>query len=304
MKLSHSSQSCRLKSKNSRTSSEDQTAEASHVGGSTASRNLDRASGGGRWLRWGVVGGSTLGLHGRRSVASRSDHGDVLGWGNVSRSSSLWWGDRARSDYGGALSWVRGGVGLGDGAGAVLDGKGGGLGDGVGLVASRERGGVWAVGGVVGDELGGVLGSLGGLGAVRWGSGRAGAGAVRWGGSSAGLLGGGGGGALVVGVGDAELGGVLVLASGVVDQLDTIALSIVGGLKVAGDVPDVGTAVWNLLGDSVLRNSIAARALKENEVDGALGGWLPGNGEVLAGGDDRVEAWLGDGVALLSRSLV
>lgn len=197
---------------------------------------------------------------------------------------------------------------LGDGAGAVLDGEGSGLGDGVGLVVDGERGGFGAVGGVVGHVLGGVGGRLGGLVAVGW----SGGGGVLHGGGRGGLLavrrGGGGRGLLlaarlVVGVGDAELGGVLVLAGGVVDQLDTVALSVLSGLEVVGDIPDVGAVVLGLLDDGVLRNGVAAGALEEDESDGALGGGLPGDGELLAGGDDAVQAGLGDGVALIDVSM-
>lgn len=187
---------------------------------------------------------------------------------------------------------------LGDG-----EGEGGGLRNAVGLVVDREGGGLRAVGGVCGDDV--SLGDGSFAGAVG-GSGLGGAGlAVRWGGlGGLGGLGRGAGAAcLVVGVGDAELGGVLVLAGGVVDQLDAVALSALGWSEVLGRSPDVGTIVLGLLDDRVLWDGVGAGALEKDESDGALGGRVPGDGEALADWDDRVETWLRDWVALRAKSV-
>lgn len=56
----------------------------------------------------------------------------------------------------------------------------------------------------------------------------------------------------VVGVGDAELCRVLVLARGVVDQLQTVALGAVARRDVVLDRPAEYPAVLDLLGDGVL----------------------------------------------------
>jgi hypothetical protein len=103
---------------------------------------------------------------------------------------------------------------------------------------------------------------------------------------------------LLVVVGDAELGGVLVLASLVVDELDAVALGALRGLEGALGVPGVAAAVLDLLGDGVDGNEVLGRALEEDQGDGARGGRLPGDGEALADRDDGVQARLRDGVAL------
>jgi hypothetical protein len=70
-------------------------------------------------------------------------------------------------------------------------------------------------------------------------------------------------------VGDAELGGVLVLAGLVVDELDAVALGTLRGLEGALGVPGVAAAVLDLLGDGVDGNEVLGRALEEDEGDGA-----------------------------------
>lgn len=129
---------------------------------------------------------------------------------------------------------------LGDGAWAVGDGQSGGSRDGVGQVVHGEGSGVWAVGGVGPDNLSGHVGVFGGHGArgrpvvsvltimsevsirtvvtmaavlapsiVSVVIAMAGP-ARRWA-------------MFLIGLRDAELSGVLVLTSGVVDQLNTIS---------------------------------------------------------------------------------
>lgn len=171
---------------------------------------------------------------------------------------------------------------VGDGVGSGSSGGGsgdrGGGGDHLGL--RRVDGS---------DNRGGRLdGRADGRGGVRRGSGSVGGrSSVRRGSSLR----------LVV-VGDAELGGVLVLASLVVDELDAVALGALRGLEGGLGVPGVGAAVLDLLGDGVDRDEVLGRALEEDEGDGALSGRLPGDGEGLADGDNGVQARLRDGVAL------
>ena len=101
---------------------------------------------------------------------------------------------------------------------------------------------------------------------------------------------------VIIGVGDAELRAVLVLAGRIVDQLDSVAG--LAGCEVRGGNPDEGAVVGNLLGDRVLGNGIGAGALKQEERDGALGRGSPGDGEVLANGNDGVHVRFMDGIAL------
>lgn len=81
----------------------------------------------------------------------------------------------------------------------------------------------------------------------------------------------------VLWVADSELSGVLVLTSGVVDELDTIALSALASLEVGGWSPHVAAIVLGLLDDGVLGNSVLAGALEEDECDSSLGGGVPGD---------------------------
>jgi hypothetical protein len=141
---------------------------------------------------------------------------------------------------------------------------------------------------------GGVRGGSGGVGRGSSGVGR-GSGSV---GRRSSNLGGrrrGDNGAVV---GDAELGGVLVLAGRVVDELDTVALGALGGDKAVLGLPGVAAAVGDHLGDGLDELEVLGRALEEDERDGALGGRVPRDGEGRANGHNGVEARLRDGVAL------
>jgi len=185
--------------------------------------------------------------------------------------------DRRRVDSSGIV-----GDGVGSGSSGGGSGDRGGGGDHLGLRrvdGSDNRGG---------RVDGRVDGRADGRGGVRRGSGSVGGrSGVRRGSSL-----------LLVVVGDAELGGVLVLASLVVDELDAVALGALRGLEGGLGVPGVGTAVLDLLSDGVDRDEVLGGALEEDEGDGALSGRLPGDGEGLADGDNGVQARLRDGVAL------
>lgn len=107
-------------------------------------------------------------------------------------------------------------------------------------------------------------------------------------------------------LGDTELGGVLVLASDVVDELESVARGV--GLEGGWGSPDVGARVGNADDDVLERNNVGGGTTEENKRDAVRGGWLPGDGEGLAGRDDLVQG-TGDGVAagvanggMLSRS--
>lgn len=88
-------------------------------------------------------------------------------------------------------------------------------------------------------------------------------------------------------LGDAELGRVLVLAGHVVDELDAIAVGAGGGLKIGRGSPGQATAVGNALSKRRAElDHVGRGALEEEDRDSVGGGWLPGDGEGLAGGDD------------------
>lgn len=95
------------------------------------------------------------------------------------------------------------------------------------------------------------------------GSGRAGRGGGR-----------GGGCGFVVGVGDAELGGVLVGAGGIDDELDAVPerVRLEGG---EGD-PDVGAGVGDFFDNGVEREDVGGGAAEKDEGDSAGGGGLFG----------------------------
>lgn len=106
---------------------------------------------------------------------------------------------------------------------------------------------------------------------------------------------------LVVWVGDSELSGVLVLAlvrAGVDDELDAVSGVTSGWLDVGGWGPDVAAVVLGALDDDIGQLEVGGRSLEEHEGDWTLGGWLPGDGEALTGGDDGVQVRLVDWVAL------
>ena len=169
-------------------------------------------------------------------------------------------------------------------------GSSGVVGDGVGSSSSGDGSGDRGGGREDGSNRGGRLhGRLGGGGGVCRGSS-----SVRRGSSGVGRR----CSSLLVVVRDAELGGVLVLAGLVVDELDAVALGALRGLKSGLGVPGVATAVLDLLGDGVDGDEVLGGALEEDERDGALSGRLPGDGEGLADRDDGVQARLRDGVAL------
>lgn len=89
------------------------------------------------------------------------------------------------------------------------------------------------------------------------------------------------------------------MAGGIVNQLDTVSLcdTLRGWLQIVLDLPDICAIVLGLLDDWVLWDGVGAWALEEEQSDGALGGWLPGDCEVAAGRDDGVQAWLREWVA-------
>lgn len=100
---------------------------------------------------------------------------------------------------------------------------------------------------------------------------------------------------LVVRVRDSELSGVLVLArvrTRLDNELDAVAGGTLGGLEAGGWGPDVGAAVGGALGNDTLQLQVGRWALEEEKRDWALGGGVPGDGEALAGGNERVQAWL------------
>lgn len=87
--------------------------------------------------------------------------------------------------------------------------------------------------------------------------------------------------------GDTELGAVLVLASDVVDDLETVAVGAVGDGQVGGGSPGEAAAVLDALGESrSVLDDVAGGALEEEQGDGVVGGGGPGDGERLALGDD------------------
>lgn len=86
---------------------------------------------------------------------------------------------------------------------------------------------------------------------------------------------------------DAELGRVLVLALGVGDQLDPVAVRVAAsGRDVRIRGPDVAAAVGDALSDGLVVDHVGGRALQEQQGDGSSGGGGPLDGEGLAGRDD------------------
>jgi hypothetical protein len=82
------------------------------------------------------------------------------------------------------------------------------------------------------------------------------------------------------------LGGVLVLASHVVDELETVVGYI--SLEAGRGGPLVRTAVGNAGDDGGQRNNVGGGAAEEDQRHRVGGSWLPGDGEWLAGGDNLV----------------
>ena len=80
---------------------------------------------------------------------------------------------------------------------------------------------------------------------------------------------------------------VLVLASSIVDQLDSI--TDLAWRKALRWRPRSVTFVWHTLRDSVLRHSILSWTLQQHERDGALGSRGPGDGVWDADRNDIVQ---------------
>lgn len=148
-----------------------------------------------------------------------------------------------------------------------------------------------ALGGVCGGAVAGGRSGVDGVGRLaNNGAGHTGVAATvcgRAGGRSAGVRNAGAGDTAVLG--DTELGGVLVLAGHIVDELDAVAGGAGGGLEVGGRSPGQATAVGDTLSDGRTElDNVGGRALEEQHRDGVGGAWLPGDGEWLAGGDNLV----------------
>lgn len=160
------------------------------------------------------------------------------------------------------------GAGAGDVGGDGLDGGGVRSNDG-GLDGRRRSDRVTGSG----ARLDGVSSGGGGWGNVTSGagarSGRRGAGRSNNG---------------AVLLGDTELSGVLVLAGNVVDELK----SVVGGVSLEGGRrgPGEGTRVVDALSKSLDGDNVGRGATEQEERDRVGGGWLPGDGEGLASGDN------------------
>lgn len=97
-------------------------------------------------------------------------------------------------------------------------------------------------------------------------------------------------------LGDAELGGVLVLASYIIDDLDAVAVGALSGLKGGGRSPGKATTVGNALSERGTElDDVGGGTLEEKDRDSVGGSWLPGDGKGLAGRDNLVQR-TGDGV--------
>lgn len=92
----------------------------------------------------------------------------------------------------------------------------------------------------------------------------------------------------------------LVLAGGIVDDLETVVGAVV--LEVGLGGPAESTRVGDALGDGIEGLDVLSRATEEHERDGAGGGWGPGHVERLAGGDN-LDQRTGDGVTLWAGGL-
>lgn len=85
-------------------------------------------------------------------------------------------------------------------------------------------------------------------------------------------------------LGDTELGGVLVLAVNVVDQLESVVGGV--GLEGGGGSPLEGTRVVDALSKSLDGDHVGGGTTEQEEGDCVGGGWLPGDGEGLASRDN------------------
>lgn len=84
-------------------------------------------------------------------------------------------------------------------------------------------------------------------------------------------------------LGDTELGGVLVLAGHIIDDLDTVALGTLGSLKGGGRSPGKGAAVLDTLSNGGTElDDVVGRTLEEEDRDRVGCAWGPGDGEGLA----------------------
>lgn len=99
----------------------------------------------------------------------------------------------------------------------------------------------------------------------------------------------------VRGVADAELGGVLVGAGVVADELDAVVRYI--GRQILRRHPNVMTAVGDLLDDGIEGLDVGGWATEKEERYGVLGGGIPRDGVRDANRNDLIQARLGDGVA-------
>ena len=71
--------------------------------------------------------------------------------------------------------------------------------------------------------------------------------------------------------------------------MDTVSVGAVGSLEGGGRGPAEGTAVGDTLSDGRTElDDVGGGALEEENGDGVGGSWLPGDGELLAGGDNLV----------------
>lgn len=96
-------------------------------------------------------------------------------------------------------------------------------------------------------------------------------------------------------LGNAELGGVLVLAGDVVDKLEAVVGDV--GLEAGGRSPGVLAAVGDTGHNGGDGDNVGGRSTEENKRDAVRCGWLPGDLEWLASRDD-LEKRTGDRVAL------
>ena len=171
--------------------------------------------------------------------------------------------------------------------------RAGGLDDG-GVVLGGAGAGDVGAGGADGQDSGGVESNGGGLDDRRRSNGVAsragldrvsskaggGDGVVSGSGASDGSSRAGGDGNDAVVLGDTELGGVLVLAGNVIDQLESVAGAV--SLEGGGRSPLEGTRVVDTLSKSLDGDNVDGGATEQDEGDRVGGGRLPGDGEGLA----------------------
>lgn len=93
--------------------------------------------------------------------------------------------------------------------------------------------------------------------------------------------------------------GVLILSVLVADELDSITSRLSWARReVLLRRPNIATRVLDLLCDCVQWLDVLARSFQQDQRDGAVCGWVPGNGEVDTDWENRVETRLADWVAL------